>query len=333
MIEITKRFKALSDPIRVRILRLLNKEELNVQELMFILNMSQSRISHHLSILKDSEFISDRHEGTFVYYKSTIIDNDNKLLFQIIDEKAKAQLSKIKEIKTDKESTSSDLIWWQKDFSRLEICLKKRTDKSRMFFRNVAKKWDEIRKNLYDEVIALKAINSIIPAEYVVADLGTGTGFLLPYLSEIATKVVGIDNSREMLKIAKNNLKTLKIKNVQLKYGCIEKLPVEKNTFNAAFANMVLHHSAKPILAIKEIHRILKKNGKVVIIDLLKHNVDEMREKMGDLWLGFDTNEIQNWLNETGFRNVKYTIYKSEKINQKTKIPTFGIFIMDGIKI
>ena len=334
MIEITKRFKALSDPIRVRILRLLNKEELNVQELMFILNMSQSRISHHLSILKDSEFISDRHEGTFVYYKSIFLDNDNKLLYQLIDEKAKAQLSKkIKEKETDKESISSDLTWWQKDFSRLEICLKKRTDKSRMFFKTVAKRWDEIRKNLYDETIALKAINRIIPDEYVVIDLGTGTGFLLPYLSEIATKVVGIDNSREMLKIAKNNLKTLKIKNVRLKYGCIEKLPVENNFYNAAFANMVLHHSAKPILAIKEIHRILKKNGKVVIIDLLKHNVDEMREKMGDLWLGFDTNEIRNWLNEAGFRNVKYTIYRSKKIKQKTRIPTFDIFVTDGIKM
>ena len=334
MIEITKRFKALSDPIRVRILRLLNKEELNVQELMFILNMSQSRISHHLSVLKDSEFISDRHEGTFVYYKSTFLDNHNRLLYQIIDENAKIQLSKIiKGKETDKESISSALTWWQKDFSRLEICLKKRTDKSRMFFKNVAKKWDEIRKNLYDEAIALKAINRIIPDEYVVADLGTGTGFLLPYLSEIATKVVGIDNSREMLKIAKNNLKTLKIKNVQLKYGCIEKLPVEKNAFNAVFANMVLHHSAKPILAIKEIHRILKKNGKVVIIDLLKHNVDEMREKMGDLWLGFDTDEIQNWLIETGFKKVKYTTYHSEKIIKKPHNPVLDIFIMDGIKI
>jgi len=331
MIEVTKKFKALSDPIRLRILQLLSKEELNVQELMFILDMSQSRISHHLSVLKETELINDRHEGTFVYYKTTTLD-DNKLLFQLIENKLK-EFSLHKTKSKQSASLEPQISLFQKDYERLKICLKKRANKSKSFFKGAAKSWDAIRKNLYDESIALRAINRIVPEDYVIADLGTGTGFLVPYLSEIATKVVGIDNSHEMLKIAKRNLQKLKIKNVQLKYGNIEKLPVENNTFNAVFVNMVLHHSAQPSLAIKEIYRILKKNGKIIIIDFVKHNIDVMREKMGDLWLGFNTDEIKNWLNGAGFRNVKYTVCSSEKIKQKTKVPVLDTFIMDGIKI
>ncbi len=307
MSQITRKFKALSDDLRLRILWFLKKEELNVQELMFILNMSQSRISHHLSILKEAGFISDRHEGTFVYYRlNQDENNDAKLLLKLIDNKSKT------------------------DLERLKLCLKKRTDKSKLFFKRSANKWDAIRKNLYDEVVILKAINRIIPQKYIIADLGTGTGSLLPYLSEIATEVIGIDNSREMLKIAKQNLKSLNIKNVRLKCGNIEKTLLNNKTVNAVFANMVLHHSAKPILAIKEMHRILKNKGKVVITDLVKHNIDEMRDKMGDLWLGFEKKEVVNWIKEAGFTNINYSLISS--LSDKNQEPKLEIFIIDALK-
>lgn len=172
------------------------------------------------------------------------------------------------------------------------------------YFDRVAPEWDELRAGYFDERVREAAIaQADLSPEMVAVDLGTGTGFMVQGLAPLVRQVYGFDASAEMLKVAKGNLKGFH--NVELHQADGLSLPLKGGCVDVAFANMYLHHIQEPPLALKEIFRILRPGGRVVLTDIDKHDQEWMREEMADLWLGFERGQIEEWLRQVGFEEVK----------------------------
>ncbi|MFQ5885858.1 MAG: class I SAM-dependent methyltransferase [Anaerolineae bacterium] len=171
------------------------------------------------------------------------------------------------------------------------------------YFDRVAQEWDDLRAGYFDETVRGAAIEQAgLSPEMVVADVGTGTGFMIQGLAPLVRKVYGFDAAAEMLKVAARNLEGFN--NVELRQADGLSLPLEDGSLDAIFANMYLHHIPEPPLALKEMARLLRRGGKLILTDLDQHDQEWMREEMADLWLGFDRTQIDNWLREAGFEKV-----------------------------
>ncbi len=175
--------------------------------------------------------------------------------------------------------------------------------RSQFYFAGVAEEWDEIRGGFFTEAMRDAAVERVnLPQGANVADVGTGTGFVLHGLLDHAAQLTGFDESAEMLAIARNNLAGYD--NVQFWQAEGTHLPAEACSFDAVFANMYLHHAPDPGAAIAEMVRILKPGGKLVITDLDAHNQAWMREAMSDRWLGFDRGNIRKWYATAGLVEI-----------------------------
>ncbi len=174
---------------------------------------------------------------------------------------------------------------------------------SNAYFAGVAEQWDEIRSGYFTEHMRDAAITKAgVAANAVVADIGTGTGFVAAGLATRAAKVYGFDASAAMLAVAKRNL--ARLSNVELREAPGDRLPLPDGTLDGVFANMYLHHAPQPPAAIREMARLLKPGGVLCITDLDTHDHTWQREQMADLWLGFERNEIRQWLAEAGLVEI-----------------------------
>jgi ubiquinone/menaquinone biosynthesis C-methylase UbiE len=174
---------------------------------------------------------------------------------------------------------------------------------SRDYFAEVAGEWDQLRSGYFSDAMRDAAIRKAdLPAGAVVADVGTGTGFVLLGLLEQAEELTGFDESEEMLAVARNQFSGCP--NVYFRQAEGQHLPGEDNTFDAVFANMYLHHAPDPALALSEMARILKPGGKLVITDLDTHEEAWMREAMSDRWLGFERDDVQMWYEAAGLSKI-----------------------------
>jgi arsenite methyltransferase len=174
---------------------------------------------------------------------------------------------------------------------------------SNPYFAAVAERWDEIRADYFTEHLRDAAIaKANLPPNAVVADVGTGTGFVAQGLASRAAKVIGFDASPEMLAVAARNLSDFD--NVEFREAAGDQLPVADNTFDGVFANMYLHHAPDPLATIKEMVRVLKRGGVICLTDLDTHDHEWQREQMSDLWLGFERDEIRQWYAEAGLHDI-----------------------------
>lgn len=174
---------------------------------------------------------------------------------------------------------------------------------SKQYFAKVAGTWDEMRTGFFTESMRDAAIEKAqLPSGAIVADIGTGTGFVLMGLAQRAARVVGFDESAEMLAIARSNLAGHSHVTLELASG--HRLPAENNSFDAVFANMYLHHTPDPVQAIAEMYRILKPGGKLIITDLDTHDEAWMQEAMADRWLGFPREDVAQWYRQAGLAEV-----------------------------
>lgn len=174
---------------------------------------------------------------------------------------------------------------------------------SQQYFAEVAQEWDEIRSGFFTEAMRDAAIAKAQLAETaVVADIGTGTGFILQGLIPHAAQLVGFDESQNMLDVAERNLAAHPHVSLRLAFG--QDLPAADHSFDAVFANMYLHHAPQPNQAIQEMVRILKPGGKLVITDLDSHDQAWMQEAMADRWLGFAREDIEKWYEAAGLTAV-----------------------------
>ncbi len=174
---------------------------------------------------------------------------------------------------------------------------------SKMYFKEVAGQWDKMQQGFFSEAVREKAycLANVKEGE-LAADIGAGTGFVSEGLLNKGLKVIAVDRSEEMLEQMKNKFGT--DSGIEYRQGEAECLPIENNNVDYAMANMYLHHVEDPLTAIKEMTRILKPGGKLVITDLDKHNHEFLKLEQHDRWLGFKREDVKEWFTSAGLKNI-----------------------------
>jgi len=284
--------KALADPGRLLLARLLLEGAFNVTELTDILDARQSTISRHLRILVDAGLAQGRREGRQVFYAWT------------------SGLPPVaRQMKSWVSSHGPDLP--DSARRRLAVAWERRRDRSAAFFATVdsadpSAAWLGSPDCLPDLVAA-------VPRGAVVADVGTGTGRLLPDLRGRTDRVIGVDASPEMLDQARRRLDAHGISDVDFRLGDMAHLPLQDGEADAVLVNMALHHVPEPVVALRELHRVLSPDGLLLIGDFLPHDEEWMREKLADQWLGFAPSDLSYWLSAAGFGDVTITPLPSDQ--------------------
>ena len=289
--DIIRTIKALGDPLRLRVLAAVAQEELTVGEVQEVVGSVQSSVSRNLAILREAGFIQDRKKGTNVYFSAR---PDMPPPAEELFKSLRARIKSLPEANGDR--------------ARLENCLRRRLSRSRDYFETVAGDWERIRKSYFDDRVASLAIEKLLPRNLVLVDVGCGTGSLTFELARFAGKVIGIDLSQEMLRRAREVAKKKKVTNVDLRLGDALKLPITKHSVDAAFCVMVLHFLADPEKAIAELCRIVRPGGSIVLVDLVQHKQEWMREQMTHRWLGFDRTAIEDAFRAGGAEQVDYEL-------------------------
>lgn len=197
---------------------------------------------------------------------------------------------------------------------------------TREFFDEVAPNWEEISKNYYDETIKNKLIElKVFKENMTVVDLGCGDGYIARAIAGFVNKVIAVDISSEMLKELNRKAMQSGITNIVTIETQAEDVPVEDSSVDAVCANMFLHHIEEPEFAIKEMFRVVKNGGVAVVSDFVEHNNKELKEKMHDVWLGFNKTEIKKWFREAGFNNIKLQVlnHQNTETQFKNKMEVF----------
>ena len=202
------------------------------------------------------------------------------------------------------------------------------------YFDSIAESWNVIRSEYFEERLKYKLLSLTNINGKVVADLGCGTGFVSLALVNEASIVFSVDNSSNMLKQLKYNILDKDYKNLYLIKSSLDSLSLFDDSVDVIFINMALHHIKDAKKAISEMHRVLKKDGIVVISDVMEHNGQWAKEEMFDEWLGFSNEQIISWLDETGFNNIQIenTDLNCKGYSSKGEYTETGIFIAKASK-
>ena len=277
---------ALGDPIRCRLLLLLEELELTVGELCDVLQSPQSTVSRHLKVLVDDRWIVARRDGTSRRYSgATPTDEGARRLWSAVRE----------EVSTGPSAAE--------DRRRLEGVLALRRSRSQEFFSTAAGEWAGMRGELFGRRFDLLALLGLLDDDWVVGDLGCGSGQLAWSLAPFVRRVVGVDESDQMLDTARKRLESAD--NVVLRRGRLEELPLADGELDAALLVLVLHHLADPAAVLAEASRCVRPGGRLLVVDMLPHNREEYRRQMGHVWLGFEPERVSAWLREAGLETLR----------------------------
>ena len=301
--------RALSDPTRLRIVALLEKHELSVNELQEITHMGQSRISTHLGLLQDAGLVESRREGKRTFYKLNEAADEPQREFIQVAIRGASELS---------EHSADDV--------NLKRILARREDQAQFFFNQIAGRYDRC----YGPGRSWQALGQLlleILPPLVVADLGAGEGLVSELLARRCKKVIAVDNSEKIVEFGAAKAKKNGLRNLEFRLGDLQDPPVESNSVDLVVLSQALHHAAEPVKAITAAHRILKPGGQVVILDLLRHKFEKARELYGDRWLGFPESDLQRWLENAGFKEVQIRTVAREE-----QPPHFTTIMADGRK-
>ncbi len=177
------------------------------------------------------------------------------------------------------------------------------------YFQRVATQWDTLRSTYYDETVIVKALeHAPLSDTQTVVDVGTGTGFMAAGLAPFARQVIGVDFSDAMLQVARENMAHLGLSNVEFRQGDVGQLPVEDAAADVVVANMALHHATDPALALREMARVCKPGGHVVITDAVRHPFEWFKTELADVWLGFTREEIERWFSGAKLARRRYEL-------------------------
>jgi ubiquinone/menaquinone biosynthesis C-methylase UbiE/biotin operon repressor len=301
MASILKSLRMLADTNRLRLLLLLDREELSVAELQEILSMGQSRISTQLAQLKQAGLVEDRKQG-----KNSLYRLKDRTLVDLLHEAGK-----------EVPEASEDL-------RALQLVLEKRRDKVRSYFDELAGRFG---RNYVTWKGLAETLLQLLPP-MVIADLGAGEGTFSQLLAQRAERVIAVDNSANMVAFGTRLAAENGIRNLEYRVGDLESPPIEESSVDLAFFSQSLHHALHPQRAVEAAYRMLKAGGRIVILDLKKHSFDQARELYADTWLGFSEVELRGFLEAAGFNNVQSWIVDHEK-----QAPAFETILAMGFKM
>jgi ArsR family transcriptional regulator len=294
MVAILEHMTALSDPTRCRVLLLLEKHELTVSELCTVLQMPQSSVSRHLKTLGDDGWVTSRRDGTSRFYSMPVdeLDTGAGRLWPLIREQVAATTGAAQ------------------DDRRLKGVLTRRRAKSREFFASAAGDWDRLRSDLFGETVFLWAVLGLIDPALSVGDLGCGTGQVTEILAPHVRRVIAVDGSADMLEAARARLGGAR--NVDLRQGDLENLPIESGALDAAMLSLVLHYAPSPARVLAEAGRVVRPGGRVLVLDMLPHDRQEYQSQMGHVWLGFTETQLSRLLAGAGFTDVRLRLLPAD---------------------
>jgi ubiquinone/menaquinone biosynthesis C-methylase UbiE/DNA-binding transcriptional ArsR family regulator len=308
MASIVKSLRVLGETNRLRMLLLLAREELSVAELQEILGMGQSTISTHLAQLKHAGLVEDRRTGKNIWYRS------------------KSEGEVLSELLASLQQAPDEIPEGKHDQAALALVLRKRQDKTRAFF-------DDMAGRLGREYVPGRSWQSIAEAllqllpPLVIADLGAGEGAFSLLLAQRAQQVIAVDNSDRMVELGSALARKQGVTALEYRKGDLEAVPIADGSVDLALFSQSLHHALHPQRAIAEAWRILKPGGRITVLDLVQHRFAEARELYADVWLGFSEVELETLLGNAGFRNV-YTAV----VHKETEAPFFQTVLATGNK-
>ena len=317
-------FRLLGDDARLRILRLLDAERLNVSELTSILGIAQSGVSRHLGLLKDAGLVEERKDAGFTYFRLAPALQTGQNGFGPVWPLLRAQFD-----------AAAGSARGRADDARLEEVRR-------------------VRKENFDEHGADAGHRQIVPGRswaawaralghllppLVVADLGCGDGYLAVEASRFAKRVIAVDRSEAALARARDMAKRFvqrtgdaakagreRLASIEWKRGELENLPLKDASVDVALLSQALHHAADPSRAVAEAARIVVPGGRVLVLDLRRHDEHWVRDTLGDTWLGFDDDELRRLLEEAGLTDVKVTV------GARRPRDPFTVLIASGVK-
>jgi ArsR family transcriptional regulator len=288
-------FKLLGDEARLRLLRVLSKERLNVTELTGVLGLAQSGVSRHLGLLKDAALVAEEKDGGFTYYRLApgLRDATNGAgpLWPVLEAQFAAA--------ADDASTRAD-------DARLQEVLRLRKEN---FEIHAGPDTRDARQLVPGRSWAAwsRALGCLMPP-LVVADLGCGEGYLTIEAARWARRVIAVDRSDAVLARARALARRRRVSNVTWKRGELERLPIADAAVDVALLSQALHHAKSPERALAEAVRITAPGGRVLVLDLRAHQEDWVRRKLGDARLGFDDGELKALLGAAGLRDLVVTV-------------------------
>ena len=298
--------RLLSEPTRLRLILLLMEEELTVAELQEILGMAQSRISASLAQLRRQGLVTDRRVGKNSYYT--------------------ALASHLEPFRKTLTVAQKELSESSRDQRALKLILYKRRDRAAEYFDKLAGKFGHSYVPGRSWQAMAHGLLRLLPP-LIIADLGAGEGTLSQLLARSARKVIAVDNAPKMVQFGKKVAKQNGFKNLEYRLGDIEKPPIEDSSVDIALLSQALHHASSPQQAIDAAFRILKPKGKILILDLNSHNYEQAKKLYADIWLGFSSIELHEFLRKAGFQHLEVYIVEREQ-----KTPYFETILATGVK-
>jgi ArsR family transcriptional regulator len=299
-------FKALAEEARLRALAALGRAELAVAELVAVLRLPQSTVSRHLKPLREAGLAETRREGTTVYYRKGPAWRE-------------AGLARLLEDRLARLPTAA------RDGAAVRAVLEQRRQRSRDFFEQVAGRYSALTQ----PGGGWEALAAALAAGFAgreVADTGAGEGALTLLLARFARTVTAVDHSPAMLREVRRQAKAAGLQaRVKTAEGDLEALPLRDGSQDAVFLSQALHHAARPAAAVAEAARVLRPGGQLLVLDLVRHDLEWVREKWADQWLGFEAAELEGWMKEAGLKMLV-----RERIAGQT--PELAVLMMVGKK-
>lgn len=306
MASILQSMRLVSEPTRLRILLLLEHEELSVAELQEILSAGQSSISTHLAQLKKGGLVEDRRTG-----KST--------LYRLKPAELNGLLDLLRRSAAQIPETTDDGV-------ALKLVLRKRQDKVRAYFDQLAGRFGRHYVPGRSWKGLAEMLLQLMPP-MVIADLGAGEGTVSQLFAKRAARVIAVDNSEKMVEFGSDLARKHNLRNLEYRLGDLESLPIDDDSVDLALFSQSLHHAQHPRKAVAEAWRILKPGGRIAVLDLVRHHYEQAREMYADLWLGFTEAELQQFLKQSKFRNIHSSV-----VHREDETPHFETILAVGDK-
>ena len=288
MNDIYKRLSDLAEPVRTRLLRLVETEELSVSELVRITQLPQSTVSRHLKHLVDGGWILRRSEGPASYFRVEGMADELAAIYALVRD-------------VDDVATAED-------GRRLAVVLAERDDDAAGFFGRHAASWDEVRRDLFGESYVLPTLLTLLDVD-VVADLGCGTGAVVAELAGVLPRVIGVDREGAMLEAAGARL--VGVDNVELRQGSFDALPLEASSLDAATCMLALHHVRDLRTAFGEFARVLRPGARLIVLDMVRHDRVAYARRRGHVHLGFAPDDLDDVL-PPGLERESYRVLPAD---------------------